>query len=99
MALTTPASPLRYREDNRKVSHGHENVAVIMQAKPQPGQAINLRAMPCVDNSEPSRRPVAGAKSRGPPKIEVRATLANLSDLHPVGLAAEDLGTVEHLHD
>jgi hypothetical protein len=77
VAFTTPReSPLRYRQDNRKVSHGHENVAVIKERTPQPGHAINLRAMPRGGNSEPSRRALAGAKSRGPHSAEVRATLA-----------------------
>jgi hypothetical protein len=75
MAFTTPGeSPLRYRQDNRKVSREHEDVAVIMEGTPQPGHTINLRAMPCARNSEPNRRALLGAKSRGPAK-QVRATL------------------------
>lgn len=43
--------------------HSHEGVAVIKERAPQPGYAINLRAMPCGGNKEPSRRARAGAKS------------------------------------
>jgi hypothetical protein len=79
MAFTTPGeSPLRYRQDNRKVSHGHENVAVIKEPTPQPGPTINLRAMPCGGKIEPNQRALAGAKSRGPQTADVRATLAIL---------------------
>jgi len=51
---------------------GHEDVAVIKERTPQPGHAINLRAMPCGGNSEPSRRALAGAKCRGPHTAKVR---------------------------
>jgi hypothetical protein len=45
MAFTTPGeSPLRYRQDNRKVSRGHEDVVVMKERTPQPGHTINLRA-------------------------------------------------------
>ena len=54
MAFTTPAeSPLRNRQDNRKVSHGHEDVAVIKEPTPEPGHTVNLLAMPRGGNSEP----------------------------------------------
>jgi hypothetical protein len=67
---------LRYRQDNRKVSHGHENVAVIKERTPRPGHTVNLRGMPRGGNSEASRRARARAKSRGLHAAEVRATLA-----------------------
>jgi len=55
MAFVTPGeSPLRYHQDNRKVSHGHENVALMKEWTPQPGRTINLRAMPCGGNTEPN---------------------------------------------
>ena len=77
MAFATAGeSPLRYRQDNRKVSHGDEDVAVIQELTPRPGHAINLRAMPCGGNTEPNRRALAGVKSRGHQTAEVRATLA-----------------------
>jgi hypothetical protein len=48
MAFTTAGeSPLRYRQDDRKLSHRHENVAVIKVPRPQPGHPVNLHAMPC----------------------------------------------------
>jgi len=47
------------------VSHGHKDVAVIREGTPRPGHAVNLHAMPCRDDSQPSRRALAGAKSRG----------------------------------
>jgi len=65
MALATLGEgPLRHRQDNRKVSHGHENVAVIKEPTPQSSHAVHLRAMPCGGNAGPSRRARAGAKSR-----------------------------------
>jgi putative ATP-dependent endonuclease of the OLD family len=69
MAFTTPGeSPLRCRQNNRKVSHGHEVVAVIKERTPQPGNLINLRAMLCGGNSEPERRRRAqkAADMKGP---------------------------------
>jgi len=57
MAFTTPGeSPLRYRQDNRKASHGHEDVAVMKERTPKPEHAVNLHAMLCGGNSEPNRR-------------------------------------------
>jgi hypothetical protein len=77
MAFTTPGeSPLRCRQDSRKVSHNHENVAVIKGRTTQPGHAVNLHMMPRGGNSEPNRRALARAKRRGPHKAEVRPTLA-----------------------
>jgi hypothetical protein len=38
-------SPLRYRQDSRKVSHEHRGVGVINGRTPQPGHAVNLHAM------------------------------------------------------
>ncbi len=35
--------------------HGHKDVALITEQMPQPGRAINLRAMPYGGNSEPYR--------------------------------------------
>ena len=53
IAFATPGeSPLGYRQDNRKVSHGHENVAVIKEPTPQPGHAVNLHAVRCEGKSE-----------------------------------------------
>ncbi len=49
---------------------------------PQPGHAINLRAVRCRGNKEPSRRALAGAKNRGPTR-QVRATLAD--DIRHIG--------------
>jgi len=63
MAFATPGeSPLQYLQDNRKVSHGHEDAAVIKERAPQPGHAVNLHAMPCGGNSEPSLRVLTGGK-------------------------------------
>jgi len=38
--------PLGYRRENHKVIHGYEDVAAIKEVTPQPGPAINLRAVP-----------------------------------------------------
>jgi len=47
MPFTTPGQgPLRYRQDSRKVSPGHENVAVIKEGAQQPRYAVNLYTMP-----------------------------------------------------
>jgi hypothetical protein len=79
MAFTTPGeSPLWYRQDDRRLGHGHENVAVTKEPTLLPGHAVNLHAMPCGGNSEPKRRAPAGAKSRGPYTAEVRATCCPL---------------------
>ncbi len=51
------------------------DVAVIKERTPQPGHAINLPAVRCRGNNGPSRRALAGVKSRGPTN-QVRATLA-----------------------
>jgi len=64
-----PSSPV-----SRKVSHGHENVATIRERAPQPGHAINLRAMPRGGNSEQNRRALAGAKRRGDMRYACCAT-------------------------
>jgi len=77
MAFTTPGeSPLRYRQNNRKVSHGHENVVAIKEPTPQPEYAVKLDVVPYGGNAEPSRLALAGAKGRGPHAAEVRAKLA-----------------------
>jgi hypothetical protein len=53
MAFATPGeSPLRYPQDNRKVSHDHEKVAVTEGPTAQPGHAVNPHAMPCGGNSQ-----------------------------------------------
>jgi hypothetical protein len=76
MAFTTPGeSSLRYRQDSRRVSYGHENVAVTKEPPPQLGHAINLHAIPCGGNSGPTRQEVAGVKGREPTG-HVLATLA-----------------------
>jgi hypothetical protein len=72
---TSGESPLRCRRDDRRVSRGHENVALIKEQTAQPGHMINLRAMPCGGNSEPTREEVAGVKGREPAG-HVLATLA-----------------------
>ena len=75
--FTTPGeSPLRYRQDNRNVSHGHEDVAVKTESTLQPGHAVNLHVMRCGGNIESDGRALAGAKSCGPRTLEVRVTLA-----------------------
>jgi hypothetical protein len=77
MAVATPGEGgLGYLQDNRKVSHGHENVAVRMERTPQPGHAVNLRVMPCGGNNKPNGQVLVGTKTRGPPTANVRATLA-----------------------
>ena len=64
MAFTTPGeSPLWYRQDNPKASHGHEDVAAIKERTPQPGHAINLHALPCGGNNEPNRRALRAGKA------------------------------------
>jgi hypothetical protein len=70
-AFTTPGeSPLRYRQDNGKVSHGHENVAVIEERTLQPGRAINPYATPWGANIRPTsaegREIPQASNSRGP---------------------------------
>jgi hypothetical protein len=46
MAFATPGErPLRYRQDNRKISHGHEDVVAIKELAPRPGHAVNLHAV------------------------------------------------------
>ena len=69
-------SHLRFRRDDREVSHVDENVAVIKEPARQPGHTINLRAMPCGGNTGLKGQALAGAKSRGPHTAEVRATFA-----------------------
>jgi len=54
MAFAIPGEgALGCRQDNRKVSHGDEDVVVIKEPAPQPGHAVNLRATPRGGNSEP----------------------------------------------
>jgi hypothetical protein len=78
MAFATPGeSPLWYRQDDRKVSHGHEDVAVIMEPTLQPGHVVNLHAMPCGGNSERNWRAQVGAKCHGLHTAEARATRAS----------------------
>jgi hypothetical protein len=45
------------------VSHDHENVAVTRDRTPQPGNAVNLHAMPCGGNTEPNQPALAGGKA------------------------------------
>ena len=71
-------SPLRCRQDDRKVSHAHQDVAIIKKPTPQPGHAINLRAKQCGGNSEPNGRALAGAKGRG---SQDRSALASIAAL------------------
>jgi len=67
MAFTTPGeSELRCRRDNREISHTHENVAVIKEPAPQPGHAVNQRAMLCGGNSEANGRAGGREKSWTP---------------------------------
>jgi hypothetical protein len=47
-------SPLWYRQDSRKASHGDEHAALITESTLQHGHAVNLHAMPCGCNNEPS---------------------------------------------
>ena len=54
--------PLAAPPGKRKVSHGHENVAVIKERTPQPGHAVNLRAMPRRGNGELNRRALASGE-------------------------------------
>jgi hypothetical protein len=80
MAFRTPGeSPLQDRQESRKVSPGHKDVAVIKEPTPQPGHTINLRGMPCGGNSGPNWRALASSKSRGPHTAKVRATLPTCS--------------------
>jgi hypothetical protein len=58
--------------------HAHEDVAVTKERAPQPGRAINLRAMPCEGNSEPSQRAIEGAKNRGSRTAAARARLLEI---------------------
>ena len=55
MAFATPCEHcLRYCQDNRKKSHGHEGVAIMKERTTKPGHAVNLHAMLCGGNSEPN---------------------------------------------
>ena len=79
MAFATPGeSPLRSRQDNRKTSHGHENVATIKEVMPQPGHAINLRTVRCEGNTYastcrmPRHRCVVRASHVTPSQSELR---------------------------
>jgi hypothetical protein len=77
MAFTTSGQrPLRYCQDNRKLSHGHENAVVIKEQTRGPGHAINVSAVPGRGISETSRQPLAGAKTHGSDTAVVRAMLA-----------------------
>src|SRR5208337_4547796 len=51
--------------------HGHEDVAVTRERTPEPGHAMNLRAVRRGGNKEPSWPARPGAKSRGPPDRSV----------------------------
>lgn len=65
MPFPTPReSSLRNRRESGKVSHGHEDVAVIKERTRQLGQGINLRAIPCGGNSEPKRVDTSAELSR-----------------------------------
>jgi hypothetical protein len=78
-AFTTPGGrSLRHRQDSRKVSHGQENVPVIKEPMPRPGDTINLCAMRCGGNAEPARRVRARAKARVHRTAKDRAMLARL---------------------
>jgi hypothetical protein len=60
MAFTAPGKCwLRCRRDNRKVSHDHQDVAIIMEPRLQQGHAVNLHAMSCEGNSDSNRRALA----------------------------------------
>jgi|SRR5271157_599830 len=71
------------------------DVAVINEATPQPGHAVNLRALPCGGNDEPNRRALAGAKNRGN-LVEVSATLAEAfnTGYPPARLHSEAAGCI-----
>jgi len=70
MDFTTPGeSELWHRQDNRKASHGHQDVAVIKERTRQPRHAINLRVMPCGGETQriwraqgDAKQPCAGAR-------------------------------------
>jgi len=63
---------------------------------PQPGHTINLHAMPCGGDSEPSRGAPVGAKRRRPPPMEVRATLSCCpAQSDPQGLFSWPNGCIE----
>jgi hypothetical protein len=47
---------LRYCQDNRKKSHGHEGVAIKKEETPQAGHATNLHTMPSGGKAEPRQR-------------------------------------------
>jgi len=98
MAFTTPGeSSRRHRHESRKVSHGHENVAVIKEPTPQPGHAINLRGTPRGGNSEPSLRALAGEKSCAPTnQVALRLLLLLGAPGRPLP-GGEKYGLVTHL--
>jgi hypothetical protein len=80
MAFTTPGEgSLRYRQDSRRVSRGHEDVAVPKERASQPGHAIHLRALPFGGNRRSKGQTMAGTKCRGPHTAKVRTTLAHPS--------------------
>jgi hypothetical protein len=66
--------------------HPDEEVAVIKERAPQPGQAINLRAMPRGGHSEPNRPALLGEK---PPTYKTGPRYACFSCQPGIGVICE----------